>query len=133
MNKRLRGPLDPLIEKMPNKRAIELARLVNVSRNTLLNWQKDPETMSDMHRLQLQLVCKSRGLKLDFLWKAASRPSDRYTCGNCEGKGHRKNYPELNKPGENRYSCHVQARLQIKSNEADLESMTITISDVKPQ
>ena len=92
MNHRLTGPLDPLIEKMPNKLASELAKAVSVSRNTVLRWQKDPKSISLGHRLMLQLVQKQYGLKLDILNVPAPRPSDRYTCSGCGENGHRVTY-----------------------------------------
>lgn len=44
----------------------------------------------------------------------------------------RTHYPELNQPGENKYSCRIQASFPITNGTLDVENVTITVYDVEP-
>lgn len=72
MNHRHRGPLDPLIDVMPNKRLSELASRIGVSRGSILRWQKDPKGMSLGSRLALQLIARQYNLNVPCLWDAGT-------------------------------------------------------------
>ncbi len=106
MNHRKHGILDPLIQAMPHKLVNELAKKAEVSRNTVLRWQKNPATISPFNILKLTLLAKTHGVVIDFRVTdgdgkvvevgAQTKPSDRYTCTACGEKGHRSSYcPKL--------------------------------------
>ena len=65
MNRRVNGPLDPLIEAMPRKRVSELCEQLKCSRKTVYRWQKGA-AVSQWHRLKINAVCFAYGLKPIF-------------------------------------------------------------------
>ena len=71
--KRLSGPLDPLFKKLAIKRVEDFADLLGVTRNTVYRWQRETHEVSPYHRLQINMLFISRGLKPPY--KAFDRMS----------------------------------------------------------
>lgn len=60
-NNRAPGLLDPLIDKFPQKQAIELARALGVNRKTVYKWQRK-RPISNYNKLRLNMLCLSLGI-----------------------------------------------------------------------
>lgn len=65
MNKRVSGPLDPLINKMPRKRVSELCAQLDCTRKTIYRYQKGAP-IAPLMRLRINLLCFAYGLKPMF-------------------------------------------------------------------
>lgn len=85
MNRRQNGPLDALINAMPNKRVGELAKAAHVHRNTITKWQEDPSIISLGNRMKLDFLALQLGVKL-LLPDMRDRGGSDQQEGKVEGK-----------------------------------------------
>lgn len=63
---RLKGFLDPIYAFTDHGRVDELARLLEVSRQTINRWQRDPTTVSEIYKMRLNLLFIARKLRPPF-------------------------------------------------------------------
>lgn len=58
--------LDPLIAVMPNKKLQELAKMLEVSRQSVWKWNNGFNEVSPINQLKINILCLTYGIKPIF-------------------------------------------------------------------